>query len=99
MAILIVYANIRPLAIKDPNTGIILWESCAIISYLIAEYDKSHTLSYASAPEKYLQDQWLFFQASGQGLYYGQAGWYFPPLFLNISYPRIASGESGSSKI
>ena len=79
MAILPVYANIRPLAIKDPNTGIVLWESCAIISYLITEYDKSHTLSYASAPEKYLQDQWLFFQASGQGPPYGQAGWYFSP--------------------
>ncbi|KAK3168217.1 hypothetical protein OEA41_004663 [Lepraria neglecta] len=70
------YAKATPSAIKDPNTGIILWESCAIISYLIAEYDKSHTISYATTPEKYLQDQWFFFQASGQGPYYGQAGWF-----------------------
>ena len=74
MAIIPMCANIKSLAIKDPNTGIVLRESCAIISCLITEYDKSHTLSYASAPEKYLQDQWLFFQASEQGLYYGQAG-------------------------
>jgi len=68
--------NGRAPAIKDPNTGVVLWESCAIITYLISEYDKSHTISYASAPEKYLQDQWFFFQASGQGPYYGQAGWF-----------------------
>ncbi|KAL9100073.1 MAG: hypothetical protein Q9163_004514 [Psora crenata] len=68
--------NGRAPAIKDPNTGIALWESCAIISYLIAEYDKSHTISYATYPERYLQDQWFFFQASGQGPYYGQAGWF-----------------------
>ncbi|KAL8994187.1 MAG: hypothetical protein Q9188_007138 [Gyalolechia gomerana] len=63
-------------AIKDPNEGVVLWESCAIIRYLIEKYDKKNTLSYDTVPEKYLLDQWLFFQASGQGPYYGQAGWF-----------------------
>ncbi|KAL8917292.1 MAG: hypothetical protein Q9172_005918 [Xanthocarpia lactea] len=68
--------NGRAPAIKDPNTGVVLWESCAIIRYLIDQYDKDHTLSYETTPEKYQLDQWLFFQASGQGPFYGQAGWF-----------------------
>ena len=63
------------IAIKDPNTGVTLWESCAIIKYLVAEYDKEGKLNFTTAPEKYLLDQWLFFQASGQGPYYGQGAW------------------------
>ena len=75
MATLPVYADIISLAIKDPNTGVQIWDSSAIIAYLITEYDKSHIISYVSTPEKYLQDQWFFFQASEHGPYYGQAGW------------------------
>ena len=75
-----------PLVIKDPNTGVEIWESSAIIAYLITEYDKSHMISYASGPEKYLQDQWFFFQASGQGPYYGQAGWYASLFFLLLVF-------------
>ena len=63
-------------AIEDPNTGITLWESGAIIEYLIAEYDKEHKLSFSSSPEKYLTQQWLHFQVSGQGPYFGQAAWF-----------------------
>lgn len=62
-------------AIKDPNCGIELWESCAIIEYLVEKYDTENKLNYTSSPEKYLLKQWLYFQASGQGPYYGQAAW------------------------
>ena len=62
-------------AIEDPNTGITLWESAAIISYLIDTYDKEHKLDYTSTPEKYLLEQWSYFQASGQGPYFGQCAW------------------------
>jgi hypothetical protein len=64
--------NGRAPAIEDPNTGITLWESAAIIKYLIDTYDKDGKISYSSSPEKYLQDQWLAFQISGQGPYFGQ---------------------------
>lgn len=49
--------------------------------YLVDRYDPQHTISVSDAHEKYLQLQWLFFQASGQGPYYGQVGWftYFHP--------------------
>lgn len=59
--------------IVDPNTNITLWESGAIIQYIIDTYDKEGKISVSSSPEKYLLNQWLFFQASGQGPYFGQA--------------------------
>jgi len=69
--------NGRVPAIEDPNTGITIWESGAIIQYLIDTYDKEHKLSFpAGTPEAYHAAQWLFFQVSGQGPYYGQVTWF-----------------------
>jgi glutathione S-transferase len=69
--------NGRVPAIQDPNTGITLWESGAIIEYLIEQYDKDHKVSFAAGtPESYHAKQWLFFAASGQGPYFGQYGWF-----------------------
>ncbi|RYP86808.1 hypothetical protein DL769_000653 [Monosporascus sp. CRB-8-3] len=73
---ILVNPNGRLPAIEDPNTGLTLWESGAILEYLIEQYDKDHKISYAEAPEKYLAKQWLFFQVSGQAPYYGQATWF-----------------------
>ena len=69
--------NGRLPAIHDPNTDITLWESGAIVEYLIERYDKNHKLSFTpGTPESWLARQWLHFQASGQGPYYGQAAWF-----------------------
>jgi len=69
--------NGRLPSIHDPNTDITLWETGAIIEYLIEHYDKSHRYSFApGTPESYHAKQWLFFQVSGQGPYYGQAAWF-----------------------
>ncbi|KAL3418362.1 URE2 [Phlyctema vagabunda] len=68
--------NGRVPAIEDPNTGITLWESGAIIEYLVETYDTKNTLTYTTTPEKFLVKQWLHFQVSGQGPYYGQAVWF-----------------------
>src|SRR3569833_3329857 len=38
----IIKPNGRVPAIEDPNTGIILWLSCAIIEYLVDTYDTKH---------------------------------------------------------
>ena len=64
------------LAIEDPNAGITLWESAAIIQYLIEQYDKDHKLSYDTLKERHLCNQWLAFQISGQGPYFGQLSWF-----------------------
>lgn len=58
-----------------------LWESGAVLTYLVQEYDKIHRLTYDGGNEAHLINQWLYFQASGQGPYYGQAAWYVLPLF------------------
>jgi glutathione S-transferase len=50
--------NGRTPTIEDPNTGITLWESGAIVEYLIDEYDKENKFTYTSTPEKYLLKQW-----------------------------------------
>lgn len=69
--------NGRLPTIYDPNTDIKLWESGAIIEYLIDKYDPEHKFSFApGTPEYYLSRQYLFFQVSGQGPYYGQAAWF-----------------------
>jgi glutathione S-transferase len=51
-------------------------QSCQIIEYLIDRYDTSANLTYTSSPEKYYVKQWLMFQVSGQGPYFGQGYWY-----------------------
>ena len=51
-------------------------ESDAILTYLVEKYDTEHKISAASGEDKYSQLQWLFFQASGQGPYFGQLGWF-----------------------
>lgn len=69
--------NGRVPSIYDPNTDLTLWESGAIFEYLIEKYDPEHKFSFApGSPESYHAKQYLFFQVSGQGPYYGQAAWF-----------------------
>ena len=69
--------NGRIPAMHDPNTDTLLFESGAIVEYLCETYDTQHKLSFAKGtPEYWLAKQWLFFQVSGQGPYYGQAAWF-----------------------
>lgn len=78
--------NGRVPAIEDPNTGIVLWESCAIVEYLIDTYDRDNKLHFTTSPEKYFTSQYLYFQGTGQGPYFGQAAW-----FVHFHSERIAS--------
>ncbi|KAJ5164836.1 uncharacterized protein N7500_006666 [Penicillium coprophilum] len=69
--------NGRVPAIQDPNTDITLWESGAIMEYLVETYDKQNAISFAAGSKEYfLAKQWLHFQMSGQGPYFGQAVWF-----------------------
>ena len=69
--------NGRVPAITDPNNRLTLWESGAIIEYLIETYDHEHSISFVpGTPEYFHAKQWLFFQVSGQGPYFGQASWF-----------------------
>lgn len=70
------YININPNgrvpAIEDPNTNMVLWESAAINEYLVQTYDKTQKLWCAEGPDHFYMKQWLYFQMSGQGPFYGQ---------------------------
>lgn len=69
--------NGRMPAIHDPNTDLTLWESGAIVLYLIERYDVDRKFSFApDSNDAQLARQWLFFQTTGQGPYYGQAVWF-----------------------
>ncbi|KAF9812618.1 hypothetical protein IEO21_06089 [Rhodonia placenta] len=65
-----------PALIDHKNKDFTVWESNAIIVYLVEKYDTAHRISAATPEDKILQLQWLFFQASGQGPYFGQAIWF-----------------------
>ncbi|KAE8387980.1 glutathione S-transferase [Aspergillus alliaceus] len=74
------YINLNPNgrlpAIEDPNMSITLFESGAIVEYLVEHYDPENKLHYTETAAKYQTKAWLHFQASGQGPYYGQASWF-----------------------
>ncbi|KAH8102262.1 glutathione S-transferase C-terminal-like protein [Cristinia sonorae] len=65
-----------PTLIDHKNNDFVLWESGAIYLYLIDKYDTEHKFSFSTPEERAQLTQWLFFQASGQGPYLGQASWF-----------------------
>ncbi|KAJ5899714.1 hypothetical protein N7495_004458 [Penicillium taxi] len=63
--------------IYDTNNNLTPREPGAIIEYLVERYDTSRKNSFEPcSKEAQLARQWPFFQASGQGPYYGQACWF-----------------------
>ncbi|KAL2284138.1 hypothetical protein FJTKL_09120 [Diaporthe vaccinii] len=70
--------NGRTPVIVDPNNDdFTLWESGAIIEYLVETYDAPGTLHLEDSKSRWLLRQYLHFQMSGQGPYYGQAVWFY----------------------
>ncbi|KAI0702241.1 glutathione S-transferase C-terminal-like protein [Earliella scabrosa] len=65
-----------PTLIDHHNGDFVIWESNAIILYLVDKYDTEKKLTVTDEKDKYTLIQWLFFQASGQGPYFGQAVWF-----------------------
>lgn len=71
--------NGRLPSIHDPNTNLTIWESGAIIQYLIERYDTNEPRKLSFTPgseEAELARSFLHLQVSGQGPYYGQAYWF-----------------------
>lgn len=62
--------NGRVPAIQDPNTGLTIWESGAILEYLVDKYDVEKRISFeAGSKEFYEAKQWLFFQVGLPSLF------------------------------
>lgn len=86
--------NGRVPAIYDPNTNLTIWESGAIVLYLIDRYDTEHKISFPRGTnDAYLAQQWLFFQVSGQGPYYGQSVY-----FKRYHHEKVPSTEDRFNK-
>lgn len=64
-----------PAIIDHHNNDFTVWESLAILEYLVEKYDKGHKIS-STGQDKYVELQWLAFQVSGQGPYFGQSAWF-----------------------
>lgn len=60
-------------ALVDHKANVTVWESKAIMLYLVEKYDTDNKISVTDAAEKIETLTYLFFQASGQGPYFGQA--------------------------
>ncbi len=56
-----------PTLIDHHNGDFVIWESGAILLYLVDKYDKEKRLTVTDEKDRYSLIQWLFFQASGQG--------------------------------
>ncbi len=56
-----------PTLIDHKNEDFVLWESNAILLYLAEKYDSEKRLTVTDEKERHVLNQWLFFQASGQG--------------------------------
>ncbi|KFA51367.1 hypothetical protein S40293_03279 [Stachybotrys chartarum IBT 40293] len=67
-----------PTLVDRNNNNFPVWESNAILMYLMDRYDSENKTGFlGTTPEEKAQViQWLFFQASGQGPYYGQSHWF-----------------------
>lgn len=99
--VLSINKSCRVPAIHDPNTDITLWESGAIINYLIETYDKDNKFQPTGTKEKFEAQQWLFFQVSGQGPYFGQWTWFsfFHPEKIPSAIERYANEIKRVTKV
>ncbi|KAL9041837.1 MAG: hypothetical protein Q9214_003969 [Letrouitia sp. 1 TL-2023] len=71
--------NGRVPALEDPNTGVVSWESGAVINYILRNYDKSNTLQpgpAASEQDRVDAEKWIYFLVSTLGPHMGQVNWF-----------------------
>ena len=70
--------NGRLPSLEDPNTGVVSWESGAVMNYLVRNYDKEGILRPKSCSEqdKVDLDKWEYFLVTTLGPMTGQRNWY-----------------------
>lgn len=91
--------NGRLPAIEDPNTNLTLWESGAIVEYLVENYDKENKLTFTGLPEKYHLKQYLHFQMSGQVSQRILGAWSIPGLTIPRGHTLVKLLGSNSSTL
>ncbi|KAK3715732.1 hypothetical protein LTR37_006957 [Vermiconidia calcicola] len=70
--------NGRVPALEDPNTGVVSWESGAVMNYLLRLYDQENKLGPRgnSEQDRVDFDKWIFFLVSTLGPMMGQVNWF-----------------------
>ncbi|MCJ1361206.1 hypothetical protein MMC16_000304 [Acarospora aff. strigata] len=69
--------NGRVPALEDPNTGVVSWESGAVVNYILRVYDKDSKFGAGpSEQDKVDFDKWVFFLVSSLGPMTGQCNWF-----------------------
>ncbi|GAA5864062.1 hypothetical protein JCM8547_005122 [Rhodosporidiobolus lusitaniae] len=82
-----------PALVDHQNNDFVVWESKACLKYLVGKYDTERKFTVGkTVEEQAILDQWLFFQASGQGPYFGQAAHFkmFAPEKIPYGIERYA---------
>ncbi|TCD60394.1 Glutathione S-transferase 2 [Steccherinum ochraceum] len=77
-----------PTLVDHKNGDFVVWESNAIVMYLVDMYDKEKKLSVENDKDRHLLLQWMFLQASSQGPTFGQASAGFYPTEATITPPK-----------
>jgi glutathione S-transferase len=77
-AFLAINENGRVPALQDPNTGVVSWESGAVMNYLLRNYDKKNSLGPRGDSEQDRVDleKWTLFLLTGLAPMMGQTNWY-----------------------
>ncbi|RPA91794.1 glutathione S-transferase C-terminal-like protein [Choiromyces venosus 120613-1] len=65
-----------PALVDHSANDLTIWESGAILLYLVKKYDTTYRLWARTLEDQALIETWLLFQVSGQGPYLGQAMWF-----------------------
>ena len=77
-AFLAINENGRLPALEDPNTGVVSWESGAVINYLLRVYDTENRLGPRGDTEQDRVDfdKWILFLLTGLAPMMGQCNWF-----------------------
>ena len=77
-AFLAINENGRLPALEDPNTGVVAWESGAVMNYILRVYDKDNQLGPRGASDQDIvdYDKWTLFLLTGLGPMTGQTNWF-----------------------
>lgn len=71
--------NTGMIILNDPNNNVILWESLAIVEYLVHTYDteKKAKLHYEPhSPDWWMCQQWLAYQMGAQSPFFSLKAWF-----------------------
>ena len=77
-----------PTLVDHANGDFVVWESDAIVLYLVDRYDKARRLSVEDENGRAEVVQWLFFQSSGQGCVFSSLRYVCRQLMLTVGAGR-----------